>query len=237
MTTSKNIREILKKTWDWLKQTTFGDTSKQKITELSNENGPLTDKVKIANEFNEFFSTIGTKISNDIPNSSIDPLQYINDVNPNVTPFEFDVPGPIHICDIVKSFQNKSSPDIDSLSLKFIKSIIDVICVPLAHIFRISLETGVFPNKLKTSRVVPIFKSGDHKKCDNYRPITLVSSLSKILEKIVSVKLTNYLQINKLLHPNQYGFQRNMSTEHNLVQVINPLKQSKFFFEFFVHIW
>jgi hypothetical protein len=60
-------------------------------------------------------------------------------------------------------------------------------------VFKLSLEQGIFPDKLKYSRVVPIFKSGDVRLCDNYRPISLVSSISKILEKVVAVRLTNHL--------------------------------------------
>ena len=88
------------------------------------------------------------------------------------------------------------------------KSIDTSVCKPLAHIFNLSLKTGVFPDKLKVSRVVPIFKAGDKKLCDNYRPISLVSTIAKILEKIVAVKLTNYLEVNKLLYIYQFGFQK-----------------------------
>ncbi len=69
-------------------------------------------------------------------------------------------------------------------------------------------------------------KSGDPNSCDNYRPISLIPSFSKILEKIVTVNLTNHLQLNNLLHKNQYGFQRNLSTEHNLLQVMNFISNS-----------
>ena len=84
----------------------------------------------------------------------------------------------------------------------------------------------MFPDKLKECRIVPIFKTGDPKSCDNYRPNSLVSTLSKILEKIVAVKLTNHLQINKLLYEHQYGFQRSRSTEHNLIHVVNFIANS-----------
>ena len=59
--------------------------------------------------------------------------------------------------------------------------------------------------------------------CDNYRPIALVSTISKILEKFVSIKLTNHLELNKLIHPNQFGFQRMKNTEQNLLNVINVI--------------
>ena len=62
--------------------------------------------------------------------------------------------------------------------------------------------------------------------CDNYRPIALLSSLSKILEKMVSVKIVNHLDSNKILYEHQYGFQRNKSTEHNLIHAVNYIAQA-----------
>ena len=115
------------------------------------------------------------------------------------------------------------SQDLDGLSLKFVKYIIHDISIPLAHIFNLSLDNGIFPDKLKECRTVlyQFSNLGNPKCCDNYRPISLVNTLSKILEKIVATNLTNHLQINKLLYEHQYGFQRGKSTEHNLIHVVN----------------
>jgi hypothetical protein len=77
---------------------------------------------------------------------------------------------------------------------------------PLSHIFNISLSTGQFPQLLKQCRVIPIFKAGDPLECDNYRPISLLSSISKVLEKIVAEKLVYRLNSNDLLYQHQYGF-------------------------------
>ena len=86
----------------------------------------------------------------------------------------------MHVLDIIKSFESKSSLDIDGISLKLVKFVAHEISRPLAHIFNLSLQNGIFPENLKSSRTVPIFKCGDPKLCDNYRPISLVSTLSKI---------------------------------------------------------
>ena len=106
------------------------------------------------------------------------------------------------------------------------KYIIDTIAKPLSHIFNLSLTTRTFPEKLKICRVVPIFKSGDPELCDNYRPISLVKTFSKILEKIVAEKLVYHLNENQLLYAHQYGFQKNKLTEHNLLHVINYISSA-----------
>jgi hypothetical protein len=69
--------------------------------------------------------------------------------------------------------------------------------------------------------VIPIFKAGDSLECDNYRPISLLSSISKLLEKIVVQKLVSHLTSNDLLYCHQYGFLPGRSTEHNLMQILN----------------
>jgi hypothetical protein len=141
---------------------------------------------------------------------------------PEPTPdFELGSASAIHVSDVIKSFPNKSSPDINGLSLKLLKFVRYEISTPLAHIIDLSFSSGIYPSKLKTNRTVPIFKSGDKCLCDNYRPISLIPTLSKIIEKMVAINLTNHLQLNNLLHFNQFGFQRNLSTEHNLLKVFN----------------
>ena len=103
-----------------------------------------------------------------------------------------------------------------------VKFIGNAIATPLSHIFNLSLNSGKFPSKLKQCRVIPIFKSGNAMECDNYRPISLLSSISKVLEKIVAEKLTNHLLSNNLLYQHQYGFLPKRSTEQNLIQIVNP---------------
>jgi hypothetical protein len=100
------------------------------------------------------------------------------------------------------------------------------IATPLAHIFNLSLSSGNFPNKLKLCRVIPLYKAGNAMECDNYRPISLLSSISKILEKIVAQILINHLLSNDLLYSHQYGFLPNRSTEHNLMQIMNYISQA-----------
>ena len=115
----------------------------------------------------------------------------------------------------------KNSLDLNGLSTKMIKYLRLELSVPLVHLFNLSIRNCVFPSKLKASRTVPVFKTGDRSNCDNYRPISLLSAISKILEKLIANQLVNHLEYNKLLFEHQYGFQRNKSTVHNLTHLTN----------------
>ena len=88
--------------------------------------------------------------------------------------------------DIVGKFKPKNSAGPDHISTKLLKRILPIIIKPVCHLFNLSLQTGYIPIELKSVRVVPIFKSIDPHQFTNYRPISLLSSLSKLLEKIVA---------------------------------------------------
>jgi hypothetical protein len=101
---------------------------------------------------------------------------------------------------LIKKTWIKNSPDLDGISLSQLKSTATEICQPLSHIINLSLLSGTFPDKLKTSKVVPIFKAVDKLRSDNYSPISLVSSITKILEKAVANRLVGHLVGNNLLN-------------------------------------
>ena len=216
--TDENFRKHAKspkRTWDLLKETTFGEKSFNNISEI-NANGELKSTPKdISEEFNNFFTNIGQSISNNVTPTLTNPESYINDFDPSKTKFNLGNTGQIHVMDIIKSFESKASLDIDGVSLKLIKFVAYEISCPLSHIFNLSLEKGIFPENLKSSRTVPIFKCGDPKLCDNYRPISLVCTISKILEKMVHKNLINHLEINDLLYKHKYCFLKGRSTEQN----------------------
>jgi len=208
-----------KKTWEILKEATGCSNQNQEIQDIVVDNIEINDKNLMANEFNKFFTSIGQEISDSVKETVVSPEDYLT-TDDNVPQLEFCEITPTYFCDIVKNLQAKNSMDIDGVSTNLLKKICIEISAPLAHIFNKSVQSGCFPSKLKISRVVPIFKSGDPSNMTNYRPISLLSALSKVLEKIIATQLVNHLEINKLLYEHQYGFQRNKSTEHNLLHVI-----------------
>ena len=93
------------------------------------------------------------------------------------------------------------------------KSILDYIVKPLTHLINQCLHTGVFPDNMKLAKVIPIYKKGDPLEMSNYRPISLLPSISKVIERVVFNQLNMYLYKNKIINANQYGFRAGHSTE------------------------
>ena len=96
-----------------------------------------------------------------------------------------------------------------------------MIQTPLLHIFNRSLVTGIVPSKFKVVKVVPIFKSGDTSDMNNYRPISLICNFCKILEKIVFLRLSDFLAEKNIISPEQFGFRPSHSTIHPMTQILN----------------
>ena len=97
------------------------------------------------------------------------------------------------ILKIVKALKTKNSSGYDGISTKLLKQIIPNIVSPLEYIFNLSLSTGCCPDLLKIAKVIPIYKKEDPSQVNNYRPISLLPSISKILEKIVYKRLDSFL--------------------------------------------
>ena len=101
------------------------------------------------------------------------------------------------------------------------KKISPIILTPLTTIINQSLSTGIFPDQLKIAKVIPLYKKDDQYILDNYRPISLLPSLSKVFEKTVFLQLYEYLDKNKLLYKSQYGFRSLHSTEMASLEIID----------------
>ena len=124
---------------------------------------------------------------------------------------------------IIDSLKPKTSSGVDCISNKLIKYVKNVIMEPLTVIINQMLNVGIFPDSLKISKVTPIYKKSDNTIFSNYRPISLLPSISKIFEKIILEQITTYLDTNNLIHKHQYGFRKNHSTEYAALHIVNYL--------------
>ena len=96
----------------------------------------------------------------------------------------------------------------------------------LEKVLNLSLSAGVYPSNLKVAKVIPIFKKGDSKSMNNYRPISILSTLNKIYERILYNRLINYIEKFNLFYKYQFGFRTNHSTEHALIEIVDQIRLS-----------
>ena len=116
----------------------------------------------------------------------------------------------------VNNCKSKTSCDHNNIDMVIIKQVINYIAKPLAHVCSTSFEYGVLPDNMKVAKVVPLFKAGDRSVISNYRPISLLSQFSKILEKSFNERLDKFIDKFQLLNNCQYGFRSQMSISHGV---------------------
>ena len=114
---------------------------------------------------------------------------------------------------IINELKPKDSTGYDNISAKLLKYVKNEVSPALTLIINQSFATGIFPNRLKIARVLPLFKKEDEKLLSNYRPISLLPVISKIFERAMFAQLYTYFKDNNLFCQNQYGFLQGLSTE------------------------
>ena len=97
---------------------------------------------------------------------------------------------------------------------------------PLRYISNLSIEKGIFPDQLKIAKVTPLFKKGDNVLMDNYCPISVLPCFSKVLERIIYSRLYSFFSENNILYKKQFGFQKQHSTDHAIVYLVNEILNS-----------
>ena len=121
-----------------------------------------------------------------------------------------------------------------------IKTIITEIVHPLNHIYNVSFQTGVFPNQMKIAKVIPVFKAADKCVFTMYRPISLLTQIKKILEKLYNARLDNFLNRYDLLCPSQYTLRSNKSTSYAIdylvEEITNYLDNNKYYIGVFIDL-
>ena len=144
--------------------------------------------------------------------------------------FEFSRISEIDILNICKQLKPKASSGADFISNKLLKIIAPIIITPLHYLINLSLETGFVPREFKIAKVIPVFKSGDCHDYNNYRPISLLSAFSKLVEKVVARQLLGFINTHEILYKHQYGFRPNHSTSqpvlHLTEQIYKALNQN-----------
>ena len=215
----------VKKTWDVIKEV-IGSTKSNSHTlpkRLIVNNVEILEKKAIAEHFNEYFVSVGPNLAATIPSSYKNFESFLSGNYPTLdeSPITND-----EIKNAFSTLKSNTSPGFDDISSNVIKFVFDALIKPIKHVFDLSLKNGVFPDKLKIARVTPIYKSGEEELVNNYRPISVLSCFSKILERIMYNRLYSFLVDNNIFYMKQFGFQKQHSTEHAILQLTNQILES-----------
>ena len=219
----KNKNDI-KKTWETISDVLHKSKVHKGFPSYFNINGnKIYNNKEIATHFNNFFINVGPKLANEIDtNGKLPYSRYLNSLNVNAR-FQFKTVDELQVEKIIRNIKPKYSAGYDNISTVLLKLSGSALMKPLVAIINQSLMNGVFPQKLKIAKVIPIFKKDDIHLLNNYRPISLLPAISKVFEKVVHNQLMNYFLENNLFYDHQYGFREGFSTELALTEFVDRI--------------
>ena len=194
------------------------------ISKLVSNNVTITEPKKIVDTMNNFFVNIGKTVEEKIPHVSKSFSSYLgnrNDFSIVLNPCTNDEISK-YLCNL--NVSKACGPN--SIPTAILKSFSGTFIQPLTFVINKSLIEGVFPSLLKSASVCPIFKKNDKTNCANYRPISLLSNLSKIFERAMYDRIELFFNDFKLIYKLQYGFRKKHSTNHALLSIVEEIRKN-----------
>ena len=203
------------------------------ITKRHNDKSTIIDSIKIdniektsakaiTNGLGKYFSTIGTNLATKIGPSNKNVETYIDAISRNQKSVFLSPCTETEIKELINKIPNKISHGYDGLLNAFLKDICDEIVKPLTLIINRSLSKGVFPEAMKHAEVVPLHKGSQTNLPTNYRPISLLLTISKLLEKAVYSRIYSFLNIDQI-YKSQYGFRSKHSCSDAILELTSNI--------------
>ena len=182
----------------------------------------IYDEIEDSNKaecLNEFFATVGYNLAEQIPNT--EPMYN----NPKAYPpvFYFHEITAFELVIFIRDMKSSNSCGTDGLTMKLVKLAGPSIVEPLLHIINRSITSGIFPNIWKVGCITPLYKDGDATNPANYRPISILPCLGKLLERIIHTQLYAYLTKSGIITHEQSGFRKGHSTGTCLIDFLENI--------------
>ena len=211
--------------WKTMKNIFPGNKDKTTIPQsIKTDDGEtIIDQPTIVQRFNEFFTGAVSRLL-----ETAGPLMNVRQFSSKKFTSERFILQPISEKFILKQLRDlkvKKATGLDGIPARFLKDSAAVIAPTVTFLVNLSLSTGSVPDEWKKARVVPLCKSGGRENMDNYRPISILPVLSKILEKAVNSQLQQYLKKFDILSPTQSGFRQHHSTESAVIYFTDEIRR------------
>ena len=214
----KDNRRNIKNTWKGINRLIGNEPKFNKITQLDTGDTVNTDPIEISNILNTHFSKIGPSLASQIKETSSNFTDY---VTPAEHIFNLAKVSCQEVFNLIQKIPSNKASGLDNISARLLKEASPIVTRSLTFIINQSITTGIFPNAWKRARVSPIFKEDLRTDPNNYRPISVLPVVSKLIERVVFNQLYEYLNSNNLLTESQSGFRPMFSTETALLEAMN----------------
>ncbi len=218
-----NFKNDIKNTWKTIRPLIGKTNEKTTIIEEFKINGQYTtDPQTVSNEFCDFFSQIGCKLQANIPPSRANYSDFLQ--SPEEKSIFMAPTTQQEVTEIFRSIKGKKSTDHDGLSSYLMKMLSESLAYPTSTLINRSIKEGHVPNCMKTAKVLPLYKNKERNQMTNYRPISILPALSKILKKVVHKRVYNFLNSNDRLYRYQFGFRKKtqrLMQSHNLLKTLS----------------
>jgi hypothetical protein len=220
----------MKTTWEIVKKETGNKNCSHKMHALEVNNEKITDQNAIENSFNKYFASIADKITENLESNTPDQGNIMNSIKLMKKNFTNQCPkiiwpytSTVEVNRIIKSLKSKNYSGYENIPIKILKMSASSILSPLTYICNKTLATGEFPDRLKYAIIKPMYKKGSKVKISNYRPISLLTSFSKIFEKLIYTRLYDHMLVstNTLITNEQHGFRSTTSTQTASYALLN----------------
>ena len=213
-----------RKLWSVLREVLKVNQNRKEMDYLEVDGIKITDKTQIADKFNQFFSSLGTKLTPEIPRTNKDFRDYLP---PRIENSIFIRPLTEHqTFELITNCKPKESKDINDVSSKLLIRCAACLSVPLTYIYNLSFSSGIFPCLMKVSKCVIIYKSGPISLLDSYRGVSMIDSFSKPMEQYMYKCVYDFLDEQRFWNVRQFGFRRGHSTTHNILSLMNLVTEA-----------
>ncbi len=211
-----------KKKWKVLKEELKIHKTNEQIESIVVNNERVEGIDRISKAFKDHFETCAAKLANEVPNSGENEI-----LTNQQEEWTFHEITEKQLTEIIDSMKPKASCGFDLLSNRMLKKEKKIFTKLLITLINDTLKGNIFPDVLKTAKVIPIFKKGDKTNLNNYRPISLLPIFSKVLEKAINLQITKKLDDLHIIDDDQYGFRTAHSTEDAVIKFIDYIEKAK----------
>ena len=223
-----DYRRNLSKLWKVINKITHKMNDKSSAVEyLKIDNIDHYETKMITEELAKHFATVGKKYANEInaPQNSFN--YYLKQIPQHITSMYMTPTSKEEIEKLIDKLPNKTSKGHDDISNVLLKKLKIVVSAPLELIFNKSIEEGVLPEEMKKADVIPLYKSKERYVVNNYRPISLLVTVSKLLEKVIYTRTYHFMCETNQLYQSQYGFRSGFSCENAISELVGRITKHK----------